>query len=143
MRNDLKVYGHVTIVIRDLEGNVVRVMHARNLIVDVGKQVMIDILLGTDTSTIGQIGVGSDGTAPASTDTDLLAPILWKNHTDRWRVNNELHVNAFFSGNEANGTWREVGLRSYSNVLVARTTITDWVKTSSYTATVEWTLTFV
>ena len=140
VEDDIKISGKVRVVGYDRDGNIVYEYETHNLVVDVGKQNIIDILIGASSGTIYQIGVGSDGTAVSASDTDLISLIMWHDYTERFRNGFELHVTAYFSGSEANGTWQELGLRTSDAKFIARAVITSWSKTSSYSSTVEWIL---
>lgn len=116
-----------------------------NLVVNVGKQRLAEIISGTTSTSITEIGVGSNNTPPNATQTDLLSPILWKNINERSVSGASAIYRTYFLVGDANGTWRELGIRANttSNRLIARQVISDFTKTSSQAVIVEWTLTFI
>jgi hypothetical protein len=144
----IKIVGEITIY--DEHGNVVTT--AKNLIVDVGKTALAQILQQTASSSpflrIAQIGVGDSSTAPASNQTDLLGTNkVWQDISSRTFVSNTAYFSANFDYSTANFTWREVGLRAYDGTsyrMISRLTLSSPVnKTSSTYFTVEYRLTIV
>jgi len=117
----------------------------QNLIVNVGKQRLAEIISGTTSTAITEIGVGSNNTPPSTTQTDLLSPILWKTINEKTVSGASAIYRTYFLVGDANGTWRELGIRANtaSNRLIARQVISDFTKTSSQAVIVEWTLTFI
>lgn len=139
-----------SIIIYDLNHNIVAT--AKNLIVDVGKTALAQILQQTSSSSpflyIAQIGVGDSSTAPANNQTDLLGTNkLWQNISARISVGTTAYFSANFDYSTANFTWREVGLRAYdgSNYkMISRLVLPSAInKTSSVYYTVEYRLTIV
>lgn len=122
-----------------------------NLIVDVGRQLLLDALIGLFTDSqydtrdheFFYIAIGTGTNPPASTDTNLqtISADGWKQVGDRYRVGNEAFAAYEFSANEGNGSgtlnWKEAGLRSKSNILYSRALI-DYIKSNSYLTVVEW-----
>jgi hypothetical protein len=138
------------IVIYDKNGNVVAT--AKNLIVDIGKTALAQILHQTSSTSpflfIAQIGVGDSSTAPASNQTDLLGTNkFWQTISARTYVGATAYFSANFDYPTANFTWREVGLRAYdgSNYkMISRLVLSSPInKTSSVYYTVEYRLTIV
>ncbi|MEM4394703.1 MAG: hypothetical protein QXK74_07470 [Candidatus Nitrosocaldaceae archaeon] len=116
-----------------------------NLIVNTGKERLAEIILPSGGAMISQIGVGSNNTPPAVNQTNLLSPILWKDVDERSVYGATATFRTYFLSNEANGTWREVGIRANTsnNFLIARQVIPDLTKTNTMTVLVEWSLTFI
>jgi hypothetical protein len=144
----IKIVGEI--VIYDKNGNIVTT--AKNLIVDIGKTALAQILHQTSSTTpflqIAQIGVGDSSTAPASNQTDLLGSNkLWQNIASRTYVGNTAYFSANFDYSTANFTWREVGLRAYdgsSSKMISRLVLPSPInKTSTVYYTVEYRLTVV
>lgn len=110
-----------------------------NLIVTVGKEAIIDALLGLLGANYDfyEVGVGSGSNAPSANDTTLQTAILWKVATDRYRVSTEGFVGVTFGASEGNGTWAEAGCRNRAGTLISRAAVT-YTKTIDYVVTVEW-----
>lgn len=115
------------------------VFENNNLIVTVGKEAVLDALLGLLGANYDfyEVGVGSSATAPSVNDTALVTPILWKVATDRYRVSTEGFVGVTFAAGDANGTWAEAGCRNRAGTLISRASVT-YTKTVDYVVTVEW-----
>jgi hypothetical protein len=149
MPNDgIKIVGEITIY--DQNKNIVAT--AKNLIVDIGKTSLAQILHQTSTTTpflrIAQIGVGDSTTAPAANQTDLLGTNkFWQNISSRTAVGATAYFSANFDYSTANFTWNEVGLRAYDGTnykLISRLVLSSPInKTSSVYYTVEYRLTIV
>jgi hypothetical protein len=115
-----------------------------NLIVNNGRNFIAQLVGGTVTGQIDQIGFGTDGTAPALADVELTAAFK-KNVGGAALVPvGRMAISWTLDPSEANGmTIREFGL-FYNNggVLVARKTREPIVKTSDVRLTGTWTLIF-
>lgn len=86
-----------------------------NLIVTVGKELMLDRLFGLSSwAALTQMGVGTSGTAAAVGNTDLTGGV-WKNF-DATPIRTSLTVRAIvtFGTSEANINWQEMAVRTVS-----------------------------
>ena len=86
-----------------------------NLIVTVGKELMLDRLFGLSSwAALSQIGVGTSATAAAIGNTDLTGGV-WKNF-DATATRSVLTVTAIttFGTSEANINWQEMAVRTVS-----------------------------
>jgi hypothetical protein len=146
--DSIQIRGEITIY--DKNGNVIAT--AKNLIVDIGKTALAQILQQTSSSSpflyIAQIGVGDSSSAPASNQTDLLGTNkFWQNIASRTSVGSTAYFSANFDYSTANFTWREVGLRAYdgsSYKMISRLVLSSAInKTSTVYYTVEYRLTIV
>ena len=78
----ISINGHVEMVVRDADGNIKEYLQSDNLIVDIGRQTMADLMFpnidensnATD-NEFSYIGIGNSATTEASTQTDVLGPI--------------------------------------------------------------------
>jgi len=138
----LKLKGTVKISVREAEsGAILETRLVENLVVNVGKQHVADLLIGASTTSFNFCGVGSSNQQPSPQDTDLIQPIGRKQVTDRFRTANKATFSTFFSSQEFNGTWRECGLftAQTGGVMLARAVFTpEIVKDQSKTVTVDW-----
>ena len=114
----------------------------KNLVVTAGKSHICDLLIGAATESFAYCGVGSSDQTPSSSDTDLILPIgSRKMVTDRFRVGCTATFSTFFSSQDNNGTWREVGLFTTPSggVMLSRATFpTPLVKDETKTVTLDW-----
>ena len=73
---------NVRITVRDLSGNIIEQVEKKNLIVNVGLNMVRDVLAGDVTDgEIKVIGIGTDATAPAVGQTQLIAEVFRKART--------------------------------------------------------------
>ncbi len=118
----------------------------QNLALNVGLQNLIDIICGIGTTTLynnanARLGVGSDATAAAATQTDLLdASPTWKamDATYPQRSNQTAEWRATFGSAEANKAWEEYAVDNGSSAhkLLNRKVESKGTKSSGET----WTL---
>lgn len=116
-----------------------------NLVVDVGMQYIIDLMIAVVSGSFTHCRVGSGSTTPASSDTALQTIIgSGLTVTNRYRSSLSGHWDTFFSTSDNNGTWNETALATASTggtILCRRVLGTPFVKSSSNTAVVAWTIT--
>lgn len=136
----LSIKGRVEIA---LYSNSKRIKHLvlDNLVVATGKQVIADILAEKGVE-IAYLAVGSGNTQPQVSDTALEQEIARKAITMRSANMNQARFDTFIDTLEMVGMWREIGLFSSDNRLVARALINpEMNKGSSNTATISWSIT--
>jgi len=132
----------------DSEKKKMLVDEGRNLIVDAGLNLIGSILANTNAGAyIQYCAVGSNGTAVLNTDTALNTQIdprvsisnLYSGSTGIF------HFDTFFTTTSNNGTWLEAGLfdSSGGGNMLCRKVLSSFVKSSSNTATLAWTITWV
>lgn len=143
LSDNIKLNGKVRVIVRDAKTNdIIGKQEIKNLIVNVGKYQICDLMIGANTNSFTHCGVGSSNQAPQLSDTDLISPIgSRKQYSDRFRTNNIATFSFFFASNDNNGTWRECGLFNASSggQMLARALFSsEIVKDSSKTATIEW-----
>lgn len=140
----LGVKGRVRVVVRDAEtGRIIEERSVENLVVNIGKNHIADLIIGASTDSFTHCAVGSGTTQP--TATDLASPIgERKQYTDRFRTNNIATFSFFFSSGDNNGVWSECGLFTAASrgAMLSRALFTpSIVKDSTKTVTVEWDIT--
>ena len=92
-----------------LDGKLVK--QEKNLITQAGLNFLAALLIGNQISDVPiHLGLGTDSTAPALTDTKLKAEALRKAVASKQRQANMVRIRAFFLPAEANGDWKEFGL---------------------------------
>lgn len=136
----LSIKGRVEIA---LYTNSLRIKHLiiDNLVVTSGKQVIADILAEKGVE-IAYLAVGSGNTQPQVSDTALEQEIARKVITMRSASINQARFDTFIDTLEIVGIWREIGLFSSDNRLVARALISPEInKGNNNTATISWSIT--
>lgn len=120
----------------------VKSINIDNLVVNIGKQVLADIITEKGVN-IAYVAVGSGTSQVTQGDTALQQEIGRKGITMKSTNGNQARFDTFFDTYEMNGTWREIGLISNDNRLVARTLLSNEInKTNSNTSTISWSITF-
>jgi hypothetical protein len=142
VKSNLKLKGLLKISVRDAKsGCELERRELDNLVVNVGKQHIADLLIGASTTSFSYCGVGSSNQTPSPSDTDLIQPIGRKQVTDRFRTANKATFSTFISSQELNGTWRECGLftEQTGGVMLSRAVFSpEIVKDQSKTVTIDW-----
>jgi len=92
-----------------LDGQLVK--REKNLIVQSGLNFLAALLIREQTNDLPiHLALGTGTTAPAATDTKLVAEGLRKAVSAKTRQANMVRLRTFFLANEANGTWNEFGI---------------------------------
>jgi len=146
-KNVLK--GHVKITIKSEETGEERIIEQDNLIVDTGANLLRDFLKGDAVTGITHLAIGTDGTAPSTLDTGLIAEAFRKAITDVAFDNRMLRLTTFIASGDWSGTVAELGLFGNgatdtlgTGTLFSRVTPPAFTKSSTESLTVEWTLNF-
>lgn len=95
---------------------------------------------GAVTTNFSKVGAGNSDTAFANGQTDLIGTNLFKTRSSISRVGRALYIYGNFSYNEAIFTWKEIGLKSATDILLSRIVIPvadQFAKTSSIRVVVE------
>lgn len=131
MNESFGLKGWVTIVVRDKDGNVKDKREVENMIVNSGKAAVVATIGGVESHIFKYLAIGSDGTAPAATQTALVAEVARKagdvSLVTTNVANDTLQVVAIFSSSDGltgNTTIEETGLFDAvtNGVMLNRTT---------------------
>lgn len=144
---EIKVTGQVSIKGYDEHGNEVLTVDKNNLVVNVGKGVLVTMLRsGSSTLLANGVGFGTNGATPTLADTALTAGFVKAISSNTSPQPNQAQFNWALEYGENNGmTIRELGLicdRLGAAVLFARLTTDPIVKTSSLRLEGSWRITF-
>jgi len=71
LTNEIKATGELEIVVRDEAGNIKEVRQAKNLVVTVGKTYLASRAVGTSSTVMGWMAIGTGTATPAVGDTTL------------------------------------------------------------------------
>ncbi len=116
-----------------------------NLVVDAGLAQIVDLMIGTDTSSFTHCRVGSGTNTPAAGNTDMQTIIgSGVTVTNRYRSGSVAYYDTFFPTSSNNGSWEETGIANAStgsDLLCRRKFSSTFTKTSSNTALVAWSIT--
>jgi hypothetical protein len=144
---NLKVKGHLNIVLRDKDGNVKDEWDVDNLVVNAGLAYIISRMVGTSKSVMSHMALGSGTTAAAAGQTDLVSLLGSREALDSTTIagtNNEkvVYVSSFEAG-DATGAVTEAGIFNASSAgdMLCRTVFPVVNKAADDALTVTWTIT--
>lgn len=153
LKAKVKMKGVWTITIRDaVTGRIKRQYVQENLIPTSGRNNVARALAG-ELSTIAEAEInftslGTDGTPPTNSDTQLGVEVFRKAVASTTTSGNQLFVTAFYTAPEVSGTFAEAGLHINgtgtinSGILFSRVTFSPAVtKSASETLTVDYVVT--
>lgn len=148
-KDGLRIVGRFKIEAFDLNGILVKTLESRNLAVNVGIQLLEDLLIGAGGTAYNLansfIGAGDGNTAPAASQTNLQGTNkLRKAATSVSRTDETLTWVATFGTGEANFDWEELGIFNHvsAGTMLCRSLVPGpFTKTSSLTVTVTYTFT--
>lgn len=114
-----------------------------NLVVNAGADQLVNLMIGVNTNSFTKNGVGSSGTAVSAAQTALVAQIGSQlTVTSRsLESTGKAHFDTFYGSGDNAGTWLETGIFTAGAVMLCRKVIASFVKTTSNTAVVAWTIT--
>jgi hypothetical protein len=141
----IKVKGSFCMQVLNADGTVKEEYLENNLVVTIGKTNLTK-LLGGDTAgkAVTKIAVGTNGVAPALTDTNITSAYTKAIDSVEYPDATSVKFNFHFGTTEANGmTIREAGLILDDNSLFARKVRTDYVKTSANPLSGYWIIQFI
>lgn len=122
-------------------GRRARAWHAHNLTVDVGLNLLRDLLYGDPPDPITACAVGTSGAAPAAGQTALLAEVFRGVLAQRTKSAKTLTIRFALSSQQANGvTIREAGLFTTGGIMFARVTPEEYAKTVAQSVLYTWTI---
>ncbi len=144
------IRSNVEFTIRDVRSGLERCVRSRNLVTTSGLQLIRDLIGGTGLRP-SHVGLGTDNTAPAATDTALGSEQYRAEVTRRDPSSNSIQFQLYVPTSEGNGhTYEEAallqtGLQNGSPgdpaTLLARTTFSPILKTASVEITALWSIT--
>lgn len=118
-----------------------------NLITDYGLNQFGNLIAGINQLYMRYNGVGSSSTAAQATDTDLITAIgSRKEVTNRYVINNVIHIDTHYLNTENNGTWRELIISEASsgaNASARYVMAANFTKDTTKSALAAWTITAV
>ena len=111
INEDLKLRGDVAIVLKDKDGNVKDSREIHNLVVSAGLEFICSRMAGTSADVMSHMALGSDTTAAAAGQTDLLSILGSREALDSSTASNNTitYVSSFEAG-EGTGAVTEAGV---------------------------------
>lgn len=146
------INGKVRIILEDGKGKVIDKREVKNTIVRSGRELVAKLFCGEATDPIGQVGVGSDGTATKDADTGLKKEISPRvdigyiagqtKYTTTEEGSVKVSLSATFDDNNGVGALSEAGIFSKAGVLYNRVTFAVINKAKGHRLTLNWEITF-
>ena len=144
INEDLKLRGDVAIVLKDKDGNVKDSREIHNLVVSAGLEFICSRMAGTSAGVMSHMALGSDTTAAAAGQTDLLSILGSREALDSSTASNNTitYVSSFEAG-EGTGAVTEAGVfnAASSGTMLCRTVFAVVNKQVDDTMSVTWTIT--
>jgi len=144
INEDLKLRGDVAIVLKDKDGNVKDSREIQNLVVSAGLEFICSRMAGTSAGVMSHMALGSDTTAAAAGQTDLLSILGAREALDSSTASNNTitYVSSFEAG-EGTGAVTEAGVfnAASSGTMLCRTVFAVVNKAADDTMSVTWTIT--
>ncbi len=144
INEDLKLRGDVAIVLKDKDGNVKDSREIQNLVVSAGLEFICSRMAGTSAGVMSHMALGSDTTAAAAGQTDLLSILGSREALDSSTASNNTitYVSSFEAG-EGTGAVTEAGVfnAASSGTMLCRTVFAVVNKQVDDTMSVTWTIT--
>ena len=144
INDDLKLRGDVAIVLKDKDGNVKDSREIHNLVVSAGLEFICSRMAGTSAGVMSHMALGSDTTAAAAGQTDLLSILGAREALDSSTASNNTitYVSSFEAG-EGTGAVTEAGVfnAASSGTMLCRTVFAVVNKAADDTMSVTWTIT--
>jgi len=147
INENLKLSGHLNIVLKDKAGNVKDTREVKNLVVNKGLEYIASRMKDASKGVMSHMALGSGTTAAAASQTDLVTLLGAREALDSTTIsgsNNEkvVYVSAFEAG-DATGAVTEAGIfnASTSGDMLCRTVFSVVNKAADDTMSVTWTIT--
>ena len=144
INENLKLRGDVAIVLKDKDGNVKDSREIHNLVVSAGLEFICSRMAGTSAGVMSHMALGSDTTAAAAGQTDLLSILGAREALDSSTASNNTitYVSSFEAG-EGTGAVTEAGVfnAASSGTMLCRTVFAVVNKAADDTMSVTWTIT--
>lgn len=120
MNDNVKLKGHITVNLISADGEVKEQHDWDNLIVNVGKDWIIDRMQANTPATASHIAIGSSATAANAGDTALGSLLAIKNGTTSQPASTTARSVATFAAGEGTGTVQEYGMYASGSALIGR-----------------------
>jgi hypothetical protein len=146
----LKLAGNLHIVLVDEHGVVKEERYEKNLIVNVGKAFITSRMIGTSSSVMSHMEVGTNNTAAAGANTTLGAPVsasrtalTSSTQSTVTTTNDSITFACTFGPGVGTGALTEAGIfnNSSGGTMLCRTVFSVITKGAGDTLTINWTIT--
>jgi len=143
MQSGVKATGSLKITVTNKEGKVVEEREIDNLVVTTGKNYIASRMVGTSSTVMSHMALGTDNTSPAAGDTALGSEAGRVAMSAFTASTNIVTATATFPAGTATGALTEAGIlnASSSGDLLCRTTFSVVNKAAGDSVAITWTIT--
>ena len=143
LQEDLKMKGELTISVFDRNGNLKSAQHVPNLVVSAGKTYIASRMVGTSSTVMGYMAIGTGSGTPASGDTTLGTEAGRVALTAFIASTNTVTATATFAAGTGTGAITEAGIfnATPTGTMLCRTTFPVVNKASGDSIAITWTIT--
>lgn len=146
-KENLKLSGELSIVLKDKDGNVKDTREVKNLVVNTGLAFIINRMIGTDKAVMSHMALGSGTTAAAAGQTDLVSMLGAREAIDSTTIlganNEKVRYVCNFEPGDGTGAVTESAIfnASSSGDMLCRTVFDVVNKAADDTMAITWTIT--
>lgn len=143
MQSGVKATGSLKITVTNKEGKVIEEREIDNLVVTTGKNYIASRMVGTSSTVMSHMALGTDNTSPAAGDTALGSEAGRVAMSAFTASTNIVTATATFPAGTATGALTEAGIlnASSSGDLLCRTTFSVVNKAAGDSVAITWTIT--
>jgi len=143
MQSGVKATGSLKITVTNKEGKVVEEREIDNLVVTTGKNYIASRMVGTSSTVMSHMALGTDNTSPAAGDAALSGEVGRVALSAFTASTNIVTAAATFPAGTATGSLTEAGIlnASSSGDLLCRTTFSVVNKAAGDSVAITWTIT--
>ena len=143
LQETLKMKGELSIVVRDFDGNIKQSMHVPNLVVTAGKVYIASRMVGTSSTVMSHMAIGTGTSTPIAGDTTLGTEAGRVGLSTFTSSSNAVTATATFPAGTGTGAITEAGIlnASSSGTMLCRTTFPVVNKAAGDSIAITWVIT--
>ena len=143
IESNVKATGSLKIQVIDSQGNLKEERNIDNLVVTTGKNYIASRMVGTSSTVMSHMAVGTDDTSPAAGDTALIAEAGRVALSSFTASTNSVTATATFPAGTGTGALVEAGILNASSggTMLCRTTFSVVNKAAGDSVAITWTIT--
>jgi hypothetical protein len=143
IESNVKATGSLKIQVIDSQGNLKEERNIDNLVVTTGKNYIASRMVGTASTVMSHMAVGTDDTSPAAGDTALIAEAGRVALSSFTASTNSVTATATFPAGTGTGALVEAGILNASSggTMLCRTTFSVVNKAAGDSVAITWTIT--
>ena len=143
LQETLKMKGELSIVVRDFDGNIKQSMHVPNLVVTAGKVYIASRMVGTSSTVMSHMAIGTGTSTPVAGDTTLGTEAGRVGLSTFTSSSTAVTATATFPAGTGTGAITEAGIlnASSSGTMLCRTTFPVVNKAAGDSIAITWVIT--